>query len=182
MGTILLSCGAHTWGPPRSTSATRADRTSALIRHHLQQSHRAFMPKMSNKYNAPEGPPPSYPAQPAQVHYDAGPAYPQGQSQAYYQGQSQDYYSQQPQGYYGGQQGYYPQQGYPQQGYYPQQGMYYGQQPQGYYGDRSRGTTGGAVATGLCAGLCASLCCLDLCLFFQRMWLSLWCGSSVSFS
>merc|ERR1711977_163273 len=129
--------GAHTISPPRSTSATRADRTSALIRHHLQQSHRAFMPKMSNKYNAPEGPPPSYPAQPAPVHYDAGPAYPQGQSQPYYQGQAQDYYGQQGnQGYYSGQ--------------------------QGYYGERSRGTTGGAVATGLCAGLCASLCCLDL--------------------
>ncbi|KAL9095421.1 MAG: hypothetical protein Q9165_002292 [Trypethelium subeluteriae] len=100
----------------------------------------------SQKYDAPDGPPPSYPKPPPQAHYDAGPypgpasstvssPAPQSQALAPYQYPQQ----QQQQGPYGPpQQDYYGQQGpygQPQQGYYggpPQQQQY--QQQQGYYG------------------------------------------------
>ena len=119
---------------------------------------------MADKYNAPQGPPPSYIQQPQQA-YD-GSNDPRAQ---------QNYYgSPAPQQQYGSpapyQQGGYPQGQY-QQGPYgpppPQQGMYYQQQPYGpqggYYDNRGSG-----AGSGLCAGLMGALaccCCLDFCIF-----------------
>jgi len=144
---------------------------------------------MSNKYNPPSGPPPTYPPQ---IHHDAGPYYesqhgpgsppPSGspyntnnQQVGPYNARAQDY---QVQGYYGGPEqeqvysenqpppgGYY---GAPQGGYYnqPQGPMYYQQQPPaGYYANNRGYGQGGSAAEGMCAGLLGALaccCCLDM--------------------
>ncbi|KAK4498476.1 hypothetical protein PRZ48_011134 [Zasmidium cellare] len=113
---------------------------------------------MSNKYEAPTGPPPGYPQQPQQAHYDAGPAGdPRGAADGYYgsppPGQyGQPMYGQQPYGQPG-----YPPQGYPPQGGpYQQQPMMYQQgPPPGAYDDQ-RGAAGGG-AGGCCRGLDSAL-------------------------
>ncbi|KAI9808859.1 MAG: hypothetical protein M1827_007182 [Pycnora praestabilis] len=133
---------------------------------------------MANKYDAPQGAPPQYPAQTYQQpqHLDAGPMYPPNPSPSpgpYYQSGPPGPYDGQRQGYGAPQQGYGP----PQQGYYgggppQQQGMYYQQQP-GQYGPPGAygggaGGRGAGVGEGLCAGLLgltACCCCLDFCIF-----------------
>jgi len=144
------------------------------------------MSQNQQKFEPPEGPPPSYP-QP--VHQDAGPynspgspfqGDPRGNNGNYYGSpvpQNEGYGSPTPQGYYGppaqyngGGQGGFGYGGPQQQGpmQYQQQGYGGGYggpgyAPQGYYANQ-RGGPGGA-GEGICAGLLAAMaccCCLDI--------------------
>ncbi|KAK1062914.1 hypothetical protein LTR74_009861 [Friedmanniomyces endolithicus] len=126
---------------------------------------------MADKYNPPQGPPPSYPPQ---AHYDAGPApLSQGDPRAFGgygsplpQPQESNFQAPYGAGPYGGppqQQGYgpgpYQQQGQPMYYQQPQQ-QPYGYPPPGQYGGR-----GGGAGEGICAGLLGGLaccCCLDM--------------------
>ncbi|RMZ83675.1 hypothetical protein DV738_g1014, partial [Chaetothyriales sp. CBS 135597] len=99
-----------------------------------------------NKYNAPEGPPPSYP--PPVVHHDAGPYYPSASPAPGPMNQVAPYYGPpdgqlQQQQFYGGGPPYAQQPPYPQQPYYANQPPMYYQQPQpqpvqGYFPDQGR--------------------------------------------
>jgi len=144
---------------------------------------------MSQKYEAPEGPPPGYgsgaayrinspaPAHtqspaPSSDYYGASPyqgnAYPQPnngyppQLNGYYAPGPQMGYSQQPQ------MGYGPE--YGQRGYGPPQGGYYnggyapGYGPQGQYLDDRRGGSTGFMEAMIASLACC--CCLDACLLF----------------
>ncbi|KAK0335736.1 hypothetical protein LTR91_019359 [Friedmanniomyces endolithicus] len=127
---------------------------------------------MADKYNPPQGPPPSYPPQ---AHYDAGPApLSQGDPRAFGgygsplpQPQESSFQAPYGAGPYGGppqQQGYgpgpYQQQGQPMYYQQQQQQQPYGYPPPGQYGGR-----GGGAGEGICAGLLGGLaccCCLDM--------------------
>ncbi|KAK4982537.1 hypothetical protein LTR66_009225 [Elasticomyces elasticus] len=130
------------------------------------------------QYGAPEGPPPKYPQQPPQAHYDAGPANasyynggdPRAQQGYYGSPAPQQYGSPAPfnQGPYGPPQQQYQQGPGPYGG--PQQGMQYQQQgPYGAQPGYQNGGRGGRYSgsEGICAGIAGALaccCCLD-CLF-----------------
>ena len=138
-----------------------------------QVTFECFNMSDNNKYQAPSGPPPTYPQQ---AHYDArpydsrGPASPPPQNQIVpyqqYEGYGGPGWQYGPPGQYG-----YPQQPYnqgwgggpPPGGYYggpPPGGMgYYPQQPFGYEQPGPHNSTSGLFAGLL--GLMACCCCLD---------------------
>jgi hypothetical protein len=126
----------------------------------------------SNKYEPPTGPPP---AQPPQVHHDAGPYYPPQDGMTDNRGPASNYPPQNSNGYYGPPQGWnqgpppqggpWPPQGQQPYAYYgaPQQGMYYQQGPPVGYVDDGRGrSSGGSGFCGALLGALACCCCLDM--------------------